>query len=737
MASTENETARKRNHRKRRRYEPFTSMEDTKCSRLPSDSLTVPLIYWSGRPKHVITAVLVHFSQRFGHVLITGSESGEFVIWRQRWRSSEDEECDDGGTESMRMGNGSTTSSRSSVRESTESEWTALAISFGSNTTAIVSIMGLTAWSGGEGAFCAVHGDGELVLFSVSGGGALRISRSTRPLMDSVAVDGVYGLKQSGKFWEWALCTDFDRGTVHLLDLKTAKALRGFNVKEGERIVDLAVFHRNWRQFVVIDAAGNLIVFEVVDGVENETEIALRRIASDHSRFRKEAIAVTVTDDDEHIVAVTKNEMAVFSAATLSRIWSKTERNVEWDGMLAIDHLLCFNVVDGDGDGDEKERARALSADAADSVFFIFLWKSNAPQITLYAVSRERALLTPTLRLCVSGEDGKAIKWRSNAVDHDDHTLYIGTADGEVIAFSIDKIGEMVAADCFGAQNVGTLQPIHCGKIVDSFAFSENVESAELEDEDRNLNELNPFTLNEFDHFHRINESRTLLLDDDDNGSLQNDGDDADDVDGNERPSCCCIERTAGGVLLCSGYRSGEVVVDNLTESETALEIHSRSCPVTALLILSIDTDGDGARPNGVLFIGYHDGFTEIFECDSGHNLFAKQTHFGAVDRLCRFAHDFYVFSIGSDHAVCCYLVWAQCVSLKAIMHQIGDCPLSADPDRGQQAQRHEMNADHIDGLFRLKSQYVFNLLIFHRNYALTSSEVPCYLPSRRHVVSH
>lgn len=31
-----------------------------------------------------MTAILVHDSSRFGNVLITGSESGEFVIWKQR-----------------------------------------------------------------------------------------------------------------------------------------------------------------------------------------------------------------------------------------------------------------------------------------------------------------------------------------------------------------------------------------------------------------------------------------------------------------------------------------------------------------------------------------------------------------------------------------------------------------------------------------------------------------------------
>ena len=51
---------------------------------MPSDELTLPLIYWSAAPDHVITALLVHESLRFGHILITGSENGEFVIWRRR-----------------------------------------------------------------------------------------------------------------------------------------------------------------------------------------------------------------------------------------------------------------------------------------------------------------------------------------------------------------------------------------------------------------------------------------------------------------------------------------------------------------------------------------------------------------------------------------------------------------------------------------------------------------------------
>ena len=120
----------------------------------------------------------------------------------------------------------------------------------------------------------------------------------------------------------------------------------------------------------MIDAAGKLIVLEVVE----DDEVTLRRTASAQSRFRKEAVAVTVTSDDEHIVAVTNNEMAVFSADTLSRIWSKTEKNVDWTGMMAIDHLVRargHSVDDGDGgdDGDDQKE---------ETPFFVFLWESNA-----------------------------------------------------------------------------------------------------------------------------------------------------------------------------------------------------------------------------------------------------------------------------------------------------------------------------------------------------------------------
>ena len=67
----------------------------------------------------------------------------------------------------------------------------------------------------------------------------------------------------------------------------------------------------------------------------------------------QEAVAVTVT--------VTNNEMAVFSADSLSRIWSKTEKNVDWTGMMAIDHLRAEG--EGQSEGAPRDHHGPASSD--------------------------------------------------------------------------------------------------------------------------------------------------------------------------------------------------------------------------------------------------------------------------------------------------------------------------------------------------------------------------------------
>lgn len=409
---------------------------------------------------HSITAILVHDSMRLGQVLVTGSATGEFVIWRRRSALDPDEE---------HFGR--------SRREWmwTEPEWVAIAMTFSTNSTAIVSIMGLTACGGDEGAFCAVHGDGEMVMFSVSGGGALRVSRSARPAMAgpdgkvAVAVERVFGLRRNGTFWEWALCTAWRRGTLYLFDLRTSKVVKAFNLKEEQRIVDLAVFRRDWRRFVVVDAAGNIIKFQVVDADHDHGDgPTLSRMASAQSRFRKEAVAVSVAADDQYIVVITGNEVAVFSAETLSRIWSKTERDVEWAGVLTVDHVIGRRD-DGDGDGRHDD----------DSPFWLLLWEHGAAEMTLFAVSKERALLSPavTLKMVDHGQEGAATEWNANAValsgelSDSAPSLYIGTASGALRAISMHSVAAM-AREWVNGQKVDVLEAMECGEMERGFETS-------------------------------------------------------------------------------------------------------------------------------------------------------------------------------------------------------------------------------------------------------------------------
>ena len=61
---------------------------------------------------------------------------------------------------------------------------------------------------------------------------------------------------------------------------------------------------------------------------------------------------------------------------------------------------------------------------------------------------------------------------------------------------------------------------------------------------------------------------------------------------------------------------------------------------------------------DGVLFIGYDDGYVEAYNPNNGNRLLNKKSHFGRVKKLIVFEQDYYVFSIGDDDSFCSYLVF-------------------------------------------------------------------------------
>ena len=55
---------------------------ESKLSRLSHEELMIALVYWKCPPSHRVTAMYIQKSMRSGDLMITGSDSGEFVIWK-------------------------------------------------------------------------------------------------------------------------------------------------------------------------------------------------------------------------------------------------------------------------------------------------------------------------------------------------------------------------------------------------------------------------------------------------------------------------------------------------------------------------------------------------------------------------------------------------------------------------------------------------------------------------------
>ena len=142
------------------------------------------------------------------------------------------------------------------------------------------------------------------------------------------------------------------------------------------------------------------------------------------------------------------------------------------------------------------------------------------------------------------------------------------------------------------------------------------------------------------------------------------------------------MNTTALGVILCLGYSNGEVYIYNISEAEPVMEIHSRLSTVTALLLLCADSNDRDTVGDGVLLIGYDDGFVEAFNCKSGERMMARQCHQGTVEKLVTFGEDYYVFSVGADHAVCSFLVYSQLVTMKTVQDLLADNTTWSDAAR-------------------------------------------------------
>ena len=129
---------------------------------------------------------------------------------------------------------------------------------------------------------------------------------------------------------------------------------------------------------------------------------------------------------------------------------------------------------------------------------------------------------------------------------------------------------------------------------------------------------------------------------------------------------------TSLGVLLCIGYESGEIYIYNVSVGEAVMSIHTRLSSVSALLLLCSDSSATSdVVGDGVLFVGYEDGFIEGFNCKSGQLMISKQCHYGSVQQILTFSQDYYVFSIGSDDGMCSFLVYSQLVTMKSVQNSL------------------------------------------------------------------
>ena len=140
MSSTAREA---RSKRKMDRFRKFSYHEtNSKLSRLSHEELMIPLVYWNCPPQHTITAMYIQKSMRSGDIIITGSDSGEFIIWKPSNTMHHPAfECkaDD---KPVAFTNISGSNGVKSGAHGVDEEWVPIAMTFSTNTSPVVSILG-------------------------------------------------------------------------------------------------------------------------------------------------------------------------------------------------------------------------------------------------------------------------------------------------------------------------------------------------------------------------------------------------------------------------------------------------------------------------------------------------------------------------------------------------------------------------------------------------------------------
>lgn len=117
---------RKKEQERLDRFRKFSYETNTKLSRLSHEELMIPLIYWNAPPKHNITAMYIQKSMRSGDIIITGSDNGEFIIWKPFNTIHHPQQQKEPNIECIDNNN----------------KWIPIAMTFSTNTTPIISILG-------------------------------------------------------------------------------------------------------------------------------------------------------------------------------------------------------------------------------------------------------------------------------------------------------------------------------------------------------------------------------------------------------------------------------------------------------------------------------------------------------------------------------------------------------------------------------------------------------------------
>ena len=697
--------------------ESFTSFDYRKLNRLSHEELMIPLIYWSDAPKHDITAICVSSSLRFGKLLITGSNKGEFVIWKSNIDNNNNNNNNDNNNNN-------------------NIEWIATSMTFSTNTTSIKSIIGLTSYHE-EISFMAIHCDGELVIFSIYGSGALKICRSERPIINDTPILNIYPFKfnknkKNNDLYKYVLCTNYYNDYIHLIDINKGKQIKQYSLSQSiddlwkldddhdnnnnekdksskynlnnnnlSKIIDIAFFdEKDDTKFICIDINGKMGIFQIDSESKDFKSIHSMDFKS---RLRNIPISINCTFDNEYIIAISYNEFAVYSLKpSLSRIASKTEKNVNWNGMLLFDKYINYKMLpdhDNDNDHDDVDIINNQTTTKGNKTddgglsnnnyivkkpFFVLLYEYNKSNITLYLVSKETSsILTPIVKLIVFEEDKEnKIDW--NIITYDEQYIYIGLQNGKILSFSMDNLRQITIESyktlwknefrVMNTQFIGKLTANTIANIRNSFIPQKKHKQKVDRDESNDDSLIKEAEL-------MLKEIRISDDDDDDDDDKEAEEEEEEEEEEEQQViieeedndiTCSCMNITSYGVLLCIGYRNGSVYVYNISESKSILEIHTRLSSVTCLLLQCISGYKNHSN-DGILFIGYQDGFIQIFNCDTGQNIFNKQCHYDYVSNLIQFEQDYYVFSIANDNSICSFLIYSQLVTMKSIIQQIDD----------------------------------------------------------------